>query len=189
MTIDYDKLFDSHGDSPRSLDWSPDGQQARFRVLYEIGIKPHHSVLDLGCGLGHFATFLKDRGHGARYTGIDASEKMVQRAHERLPDKDFRTGDVLRDVFPAHDFAVASGVVNIENGHNDADAFKLLFIAFASCRIACAVNFLSNRAVQQAPGRHYFDPGMILDKALGGARLATLRHDYRPNDFTVYMFR
>ena len=39
MTGFFEALLAEHGDSPRSLDWSEEGQRERFRVLREVGIE------------------------------------------------------------------------------------------------------------------------------------------------------
>jgi SAM-dependent methyltransferase len=49
-------------------------------------------LLDVGCGGGD-ASFLASR-RGARVSGLDASQDMVDVARERMPEADFRTGDM-----------------------------------------------------------------------------------------------
>jgi SAM-dependent methyltransferase len=50
-------------------------------------------VCDLGCGPGHVARYLADRGVEVR--GIDLSPAMVEEARRRSPDTDFHVGDML----------------------------------------------------------------------------------------------
>lgn len=49
-------------------------------------------VADLGCGPGHVARYLTDRG--ARVTGLDLSEEMIRVAASRNPGIEFRVGDI-----------------------------------------------------------------------------------------------
>lgn len=49
-------------------------------------------VADLGCGPGHVARYLSERGVGVM--GIDLSPEMVRVAAERSPDLEFRVGDL-----------------------------------------------------------------------------------------------
>ncbi|MDQ7001531.1 MAG: SAM-dependent methyltransferase, partial [Ghiorsea sp.] len=59
------RIVDKHRDSftrygyhPNALYWSGrDIQEARFEVLANIGIQPHDSLLDVGCGFGDFNTW------------------------------------------------------------------------------------------------------------------------------------
>src|SRR5207245_3740700 len=97
--VDVKRLFEErlerHGDSPRSLDCSEEGQQGRFHVLAAVGQMSGRSVVDLGSGLGHFYEFLRNRFSGVSYTGYDFSEKFVARARERDPVAPFAGRDVL----------------------------------------------------------------------------------------------
>ena len=57
------------------------------------------NVLELGTGTGETAVRILARNPGARWTGIDASAPMLDRARERLPDADLRVGR-LEDPLP-----------------------------------------------------------------------------------------
>jgi len=59
-----------------------------------------HDVLELGTGTGETAVRVLARHPGARWTGIDASEAMLARARERLPEAELlvrRLEDPLPD--------------------------------------------------------------------------------------------
>ncbi len=61
----------------------------RFLAL----VTPGGLVLDLGCGAGDpIAAYIMSRGF--RVIGIDASHAMLEIARERLPDGDWRHGDM-----------------------------------------------------------------------------------------------
>jgi 2-polyprenyl-3-methyl-5-hydroxy-6-metoxy-1,4-benzoquinol methylase len=51
-------------------------------------------VLDCGCGAGRFASMASDRG--ASVAGIDASAELIAIAAERVPEGEFRAGDIER---------------------------------------------------------------------------------------------
>lgn len=53
--------------------------------------KKNEKVLDLGCGNGRFSKYLQETD----YTGADFSEKMIEQAKKRFPDKKFIVADVL----------------------------------------------------------------------------------------------
>jgi trans-aconitate methyltransferase len=61
----------------------------RARVFAELGpsLERGASVLDLGCGDGIMAAPLL--AYGYRYTGVDASTRMVEVARRRHPDLEF----------------------------------------------------------------------------------------------------
>ncbi len=98
--------------------WDETGR-AQMAVLQAAGLRPHHRLLDIGCGslrLGHMAVPYLDPGH---YWGTDASLALMQRGHAleladktRLPlgqlveDADFSLPGIPDSI----DFAIAFGV-------------------------------------------------------------------------------
>jgi SAM-dependent methyltransferase len=56
----------------------------------EVGLGSR--VLDCGCGAGRFARMAADRG--ASVAGIDAANELIEIAAERVPEGDFRAGDI-----------------------------------------------------------------------------------------------
>ena len=83
----YDELLARHGDDARSCDYGdPRSQAAKFRVMAAVeGMRRGARVLDVGCGLAHFADHLETEGLEVDYVGIDLSPGMVARARERRP--------------------------------------------------------------------------------------------------------
>jgi SAM-dependent methyltransferase len=61
-------------------------------VLDQAEIGSGSRVLDCGCGAGRFARMAADRG--ARVAGIDASTELIEIAAERMPEGDFRAGEI-----------------------------------------------------------------------------------------------
>ena len=62
-------------------------------------------VADLGCGPGHVARYLHDRGIAT--VGIDLAPRMIDVARARHPGLDFRVGDMTALALPAHNLAGA----------------------------------------------------------------------------------
>src|SRR5690349_15705842 len=87
----------------RARDWA-EVQEGLARPLYEAvlrktGIGTATRVLDVGCGSGLFCVVAAERG--ARVTGIDATAPFIAIARERVPDADFRVGEM--EVLPYGD--------------------------------------------------------------------------------------
>jgi tRNA (cmo5U34)-methyltransferase len=82
------------------------------------------SILELGTGTGETAVRVLGRNPGAHWTGIDASEPMLERARERLPQADLRLGR-LEDPLPAGPFDLVVSVLTVH--HLDADGKRDLF--------------------------------------------------------------
>ncbi len=184
----YERLLEQHGDSPKSLDWSEAGQQERFRVLHEVGIGNHDSVLDVGCGLGHFFRYFVSQGYRGHYKGADASRAMIDRCGNILGGS-FSFLNALTDPLPTADFVVSSGMLNLVEWSNLANMRTLLRKCFDACIKGAAINMLSSKAPKKREGRFYYDPSWALDEALAITPYVTLRHDYRDNDFTLYLRR
>ena len=61
-------------------------------MMAAMGVGPGTLFLDAGCGPGGGAKLAADKG--ARVSGLDASDAMIAYAQNRLPDGDFRVGDL-----------------------------------------------------------------------------------------------
>jgi ubiquinone/menaquinone biosynthesis C-methylase UbiE len=61
-------------------------------VLERVPVGRGTDLLDVGCGAGRFARIAADRG--AQVAGIDAAGPLVEIARERIPDGDFRVGEM-----------------------------------------------------------------------------------------------
>ena len=187
----YERRLRKYGDGPQVLGWSAEGQRRRFEILEQVGIVEGAQVLDVGCGLGHFLDYLqKERSLNVSYRGLDLSLKLIERARKLHPKIPFEVANVFSDPLPGpSDFVVASGVLNLEMGNNEAVLRRFLHSTFAGCRNAVAVNMLSTSADWYDRGRHYYDPIRTMRHARTVTRRVVLRHDYLPHDFTLYLYR
>ena len=74
------------------------GPQAQRRLFDRATalLPPQGRILDLGCGLGHLLAYLDENGLPYEdYRGIDVSERMVQKAKDRLGEH-FELRDILK---------------------------------------------------------------------------------------------
>lgn len=71
-------------------------QQALRSALSSLGLKRDSpsSVLDAGCGQGHFARFYAREYPEASYVGVDISERAVAHLRQTLPTGEFHLGDL-----------------------------------------------------------------------------------------------
>jgi tRNA (cmo5U34)-methyltransferase len=118
------------------FDWDPDTypalmaeeipgydelQEAAAAATAEIEAR---TVLELGTGTGETALRALARHPGARWVGIDASEPMLRRARERLPDAELRVAR-LEDALPEGPFDLVVSALAVH--HLDATAKRDLF--------------------------------------------------------------
>lgn len=184
----YVPLLAAHGPSFRAVDWGSSRSQAlRFRVLLEGVGSPRGSLLDVGCGVGHLAGHLAKRGPVAGYLGIDALPEMVTKAKRRFPGRRFEVGDILdASVAWRADHVLASGIFTFA----DERLMRRSIVAmYAACRRAVAFNALSAWATRGKSGEFRADPLATLEFCRRLTPKVTLRHDYLPHDFTVYLYR
>ena len=61
-------------------------------MLDEAAVRSGTRFLDAGCGGGGASVLAAERG--AEVSGVDAADGLIQFAHSRVPDGDFRVGDI-----------------------------------------------------------------------------------------------
>lgn len=71
-------------------------------VFAHLDVTPGSTFLDVACGAGPGSRLAAERG--ARVSGIDASPELLAIARERVPDGDFRVGEILSLPWPADTF-------------------------------------------------------------------------------------
>jgi tRNA (cmo5U34)-methyltransferase len=87
-----------------------------------------HRVLELGTGTGETAARVWPKHPGAEWVGIDASEAMLARAQERLPNTDLRL-QRLEDELPPGQFDLVVSVLAVH--HLDGAGKRDLFARVA----------------------------------------------------------
>jgi len=190
----YAERWKEFGYDTRSLGiGSRESQEARFQVLTEIGDLTEAAVLDVGCGFGDLHAFLERRGIPVRYTGVDIQPAFIEEARRRRPGDEFFCADIENfEPKTRPDYVFVSGSFNVKfREDQEAWVFRVLRRMFSYAGRGVGINLLST----------YFDPGhyredmfyCVPERALALAhsitRWVTLRHDYLPHDFTLYLYR
>jgi demethylmenaquinone methyltransferase/2-methoxy-6-polyprenyl-1,4-benzoquinol methylase len=86
------------------------------RATVRAVVRPGDSVLDAACGTGALAVIAAKSG--ATVTGLDFSERMLERARRKAPELEWVEGDLLALPFPDATFDVATvgfGVRNVSD--------------------------------------------------------------------------
>jgi len=73
------------------------------------------SMLDVGCGEGHFCGWVKDRGGPRRVVGLDISRTRLERARSRRPGVHFVEGQITHMPFGESAFDVVTCVEVLEH--------------------------------------------------------------------------
>lgn len=193
----YENEVARHGLTYKGLGYNQhESQIRRFEVLAAVGDLNGSRVLDVGCGLGDLVRFIWDLGVVPDYTGLDLCEHMITECRKRIERRRlgparFIVGDVLdfEDFDAPYDYVLSSGIFGLWTPETLARVEPTLERMFGLCKKAVAVNFLSARAGHHAARSLYLQPNNVLDLAWRLTPTVTLRHDYLPNDFTLYLYR
>ncbi len=87
--------------------WAGWGIPVYRHVLEHVVVGSGTALLDVGCGAGRFARIAADRG--AAVCGLDATSAFVEIARERVPDGDFRVGEMTGLPWADDAFDVVTG--------------------------------------------------------------------------------
>jgi len=104
----------------RARDWA-DIQEGQCRPVYlavfdRVGLRSGAAYLDAGCGAGMASQIAAERG--ARVTGLDAAENLLAIARTRVPDGDFRVGELESLPFPDDTFDLVTGFNSFQYAGN-----------------------------------------------------------------------
>jgi 2-polyprenyl-3-methyl-5-hydroxy-6-metoxy-1,4-benzoquinol methylase len=96
----------------RARDWADAGESTSIdmfnTILDKTAVTGKTNLLDIGCGSGMFCQMASTRG--AKVSGIDASEQLVNIARERVPLGDFRAGEMEDLPYPDATFDLVTGI-------------------------------------------------------------------------------
>jgi len=186
----YTKRFGQFGGDVRTLWNNQKSQEDRFHILAEVGALDGARVLDVGCGFGDFLDFLQAQTCGVQYTGIDAHPEILLEAKQRHAGHTFEQMDVL-EFLPQtkFDFVFGSGIFGLKMVDQHGYVKDLLSHMFWLSEKGLAVNFLSSYTTgKKDKDSYHVEPQEVLSLALSITPRVVLRHDYRDNDFTLYLY-
>jgi SAM-dependent methyltransferase len=185
----YLPLLAKHGDTNLAVDFQHAGnQQARFTILAAIDNLADVSILDVGCGVGHFALWLGERGYRGDYLGVDLLAEMVARARKAHPDRRFEVADILADPTRHRaDYVMSSGIFHLGD---QAFMHRMIAAMDLASRKGVAFNSLSSWDEYDTQGNFFCaDPLETLEFCRTLTSQILFRHDYLPHDFTIFLFK
>ena len=188
----YESLLAEHGETYRALDWgSRESQQKRFEVLAGIGISAGDRILDVGCGLADLNAWLIEHRPGVKYSGIDLTPGMAERAQSRFPTVQILNKTIfdLDLSIGSFDYLFASGIFFLRKENPRQYIESTIVRMFNSATRGIAFNSLSAWARAKVDGEFYAEPVDVVNFCKTLSPYVVLRHDYHPADFTVYVYR
>jgi SAM-dependent methyltransferase len=188
----FDKLALSRHPDHTVGDWGNKiAQLTRFRVLAELATLTNLSVLDVGCGLTHFADYINSYFEGIRYTGIDISAKCVEVAQHLYPERDIQHIDLFNyKTDTTFDIVIANGLFYLLKNNSEQQMYSIVQHLFDLTHFALAFSSLSiSDDIHTNNDEFRADPLLIFDYCRSLTPWVTLRHDYHPGDFIIYMYK
>lgn len=184
----YLNLFKEYGVNSRSIGWSNGRQSIRFNVISQIGNLHNSSILDVGCGFGDFYGYLKYQKIKANYHGVDINNEFVKIAKGRYPNASFEVRDIQKKRFPTKfDWVIAIGITNHASTYPHLK--NILKEMFRICKKGIAIDFISSYVDYKNKEIFYTSPEKIFSFAKTLTRRVSLRHDYMPFEFCLYLYK
>ncbi|MGE4552569.1 MAG: trans-aconitate 2-methyltransferase [Desulfovibrionaceae bacterium] len=184
------------GSTEAGVDWShkhPGRQLLHFEILRRIeGFEPTDGIFDVGCGFGDLAEYLRRSGWTGRYAGMDLSPDTVQAARAKHPDLDIRLGALLdQSMAERFDWVFCSGTLNyrLEGMDNYVYLERMLRTMFEMSVKGVALNLLSPLVDFELDISFHPRFDRLLAMVAGLTHRFTLRHDFAPYEFALYLYR
>ena len=186
----FDALVAKHGYHPCGCDYGGfESQQLRFSVLAQATNFSSKSVLDVGCGFGDYADYLKSHFANVDYSGVDISREMVRMAKERHPGFSIRRMNILAEDPGRFDIVAAVGIFYLLGQNAKTLMQELITRMLELANETVAFSTLSARAPVHELGEFFADPAETFNFCQTLCDQVVLRHDYLRHDFTIYMYK
>ena len=185
----YSHYIDDHDkNSIECVGWldGSENAQLRFQKIYEAGIDEKDSVLDVGCGVAHLHTYLKNQGWNGKYLGIDPNKKAIDLIDEDINAVHATVEDIAKN--EKWDWAIANGVFNL--GLKEEHSFWIIENMISHANKGIIFNMLL--APYEDPKYEAYDPKWVkLKLEKYGHKKIEIIEDYMGDDaeFTVYFYK
>ena len=184
----YSGYIDEHDkNSIACVGWLDGNENSliRFQKIYEAGIDDNDSVLDVGCGVAHLHTYLKNQGWDGQYLGFDPNKKAID-----LIDEDINTMcgtiDRLPD-FMKYDWVIANGTFNL--GLKKEHTFWIIENMISHANKGIIFNMFV--APYEDPNYEAYDPEKVKFKLqkYDHSKIEIIENYFRDDaEFTVYFY-
>ena len=200
----YLPKFRKFHDDVRSLGWrDKESQVFRFEALEQLFYhekRRDFSIHEIGCGLGHFYEYLRQKNYDVDYSGSDIVGELIDRCRKLYPDGSFSQTCIIEDIkklkrtIGGADYYCLIGVFNPigNNSKKIWEDFILQSVSnmFLLAKKGIAFNFLTSHSDYYDKDLYYADPGKMLNWCVGNlSRYVSLHHDSAAYDFTVYVYK
>ena len=196
----YEKCLEKHGDNHLGVDW-PNVEDAtkRYQIMFELinGGFGTNSLLDYGCGAGHFIEGVVMRGFREpnsevikrTYFGYDKSDKMIALCKSKHPNYQFSSTE-----YPVSDYVIMNGVFTEKRSITFGQMWTMvqaeLLEVWAKTRKGLAFNVMSPNVDYEKDFLFHLPMDLMANFVVKNlSRKFQIRHDYLPYEYTVYVYR
>jgi SAM-dependent methyltransferase len=192
----YQELFKKFGDSHETVRYSSkESQLKRYKTLIKVGDLTDCTVLDFGCGVGHFLEFLHSQHQSIeKYTGLEIVPEMLTFARNKYPTASFFSPTELNNL--SYDYGFVSGTFNDKMKNNRGFWQDTIVDLFSKCKRGIAFNMMSTYVDFQNRNLFYENPEYVFKFVKNNLTpYVTLRHDFEtkentiPFEFVIYAYK
>ena len=191
----YSKYIGEYSkNQPECVGWLDGSENALIRnqKIYEAGINEKDSVLDVGCGVAHFHTYLTNQGWNGKYLGFDPNKKAIDVIDENI-NAVHGTIEDLDDT--KYDWVVATGVFNL--GLTEDLTFSIIHNMICRANKGVVFNMLKYPYAPPFEGHdnityESYHPNYVRNKLLkyDNDRIEIAKNYLEDNtEFTVYFYK
>ena len=187
----YDRLVDQYGYDPRACDASGAMPlKLRYEALAGVADLTGKSILEVGCGFGDLGIYFQQKYAGVQYLGIDVSRRMIEEGQRVHPNLSLQVGDILNmDEKEKFDIVVAQGIFYLLGNNAEMKMQRLIHKMFTLSKEALAFSTISSWAPIKSDNEFNVDPVSLLVWCRTLTPYLVLKHEYLPNDVTIYLYR
>ena len=186
----YDERLAKFGYNPKTLGWLKGRQGIRFSVLTSIGTMNNSNILDVGCGFGDLCGFLKYKKLKFQYLGLELNPNLIEYGKDRYLQANFKIFDIEKNnIIGKYDWVIISGLFNFKRDNPYWFIEFVLRKVFRSCRKGVSVDFMTSYVDFKNRNANYVEPEKIMKICKKITPRMSLRHDYMPFKFCVYLYK
>ena len=194
----YDELFKDYGYDHKTLEYgSRESQFRKFEILSSVCSLNGLSILDIGSGFADFHTYLGEHYEDITYEGFELSQAIIDFTLNKKKNLKLSNYNILDDdasQIATHDIVVSSGIFTLLGNNAPLLMQNIVKAMFRRCKVAVAFNSLStwwrsdNSNIDDEI-EYFADPILTLEWCRKITPWVSLRHDYMPHDFTIFLYK
>ena len=187
----YERLRRKFYSKREIVGWgSQKSQEMRFKILTDnfknIKVK---NILDIGCGRGDLAQFLKKKKIKINYCGLDINKEFINIAKKKNPLDNFKVGNFLKVKLKNFDIIFISGVFNLRMEKHNKWMCGFIRKALKKTNKILVFNCLSAHAPKKNRKYFYLDPSKVSNIGLKNNLKFIIDHTYADHDVSFIVFK